>query len=70
MEPPVTIDYDEIIHTVTIDYDEIIHTKSRDRILLVIEGDKYWFNRGDVEVNEEEFTVEMSYDLAREKGFV
>ncbi len=58
MEPPVIIDYDDLLYN-----------KNR-KILLVIEGDRRWFDRDDLKLDEEEMTVEMSYDLAREKGFV
>jgi hypothetical protein len=58
MEPPITIDYDQILYN-----------KNR-KILLVIEGDRYWFDDHQIEIDEEEFTVEMPYELARKKGFV
>ena len=58
MEPPVTIDLDELI------------IKSPKKVCLIIEGDKYWFDRDEVEIDEEELTIEMPYKLAREKGFI
>jgi hypothetical protein len=58
MEPPVTIDYDQILYN-----------KNR-KILLVIECDRYWFDRDDLELDEGEYTIEIAYNLAREKGFV
>lgn len=52
-----------------IDYDELVF-KSPQKLLLIIEGDSYWFERDEVELDEEEFTVEMSQELVRKKGFV
>lgn len=58
ISPPITIDYDELVF------------KSRRKVLLVIEGDEYWFDLDDVELDEKSFTVEISEYRARKEGFI
>jgi hypothetical protein len=50
-----------------IEYDEIIR-KSDKGVLIKIEGDKYWLPKSQVEINEDDDTIDIPEWLLKEKG--